>query len=103
MPGTELRVGEQGRVVIPTELRKRLGITRGSTLVATTTADGRLVLEATDNVARRSRGAWKALADGHDLVGELLAGRRAENELDEADAEAERASGARKRLAHLSE
>jgi AbrB family looped-hinge helix DNA binding protein len=83
---TEIRVGAHGRVVIPSEMRRALGVSEGSTLIATL-EDGRLVLEDPQSAAKRWRGAWKRLlpADA-DPVRALLEERAAEAALDDAEA-----------------
>jgi bifunctional DNA-binding transcriptional regulator/antitoxin component of YhaV-PrlF toxin-antitoxin module len=68
-------------------MRRVLGIGPGSTLVATLEDDGRIILEDRHAVARRERGSWKALAGERDLVSDLLAHRRAEAALEEAETE----------------
>jgi AbrB family looped-hinge helix DNA binding protein len=80
-------MGPHGRIVIPAEMRRALGIGPGSTLVATLEDGGRLVLEDRQAAARRERGSWKALAGGRDLVADLLAQRRAEAALEDAEAD----------------
>lgn len=74
---THLRLGSQGRLVIPAELRRRLGLEPGTELVARI-EEGRLVLEPPDNVLRRLRQRFAALPEGTDLAGELIAERRRE-------------------------
>jgi AbrB family looped-hinge helix DNA binding protein len=83
----ELHMGQHGRIVIPAEMRRALGIGPGSTLVATLEEGGRIVLEDRQAAARRERGSWKALAGGRDLVADLLSHRRAEAALEDAEAE----------------
>jgi AbrB family looped-hinge helix DNA binding protein len=50
----QVRVGPQGRIVVPVELRRILGIGPGDTLVARV-EDGRVVLEKRENVLARVR------------------------------------------------
>jgi AbrB family looped-hinge helix DNA binding protein len=79
----ELSVNEQGRVTIPAQLRRELGITPGSRLVASV-EDGRLVLEdrrhllsrIQDEIARSSAAAGISGS----AADELIAERRAEAE-----------------------
>ena len=72
-------MGDRGRLVIPSELRERTGLAEG-TLLTLIEAEGGLVL--------LTRGQLQDLvrADlaGLDLVGELLAERRAEVDADDA-------------------
>jgi AbrB family looped-hinge helix DNA binding protein len=79
-----LAVGERGRVVIPADLRRELGIGPGSTLVAHVENGSRLVLEDRRAVVARLRGAWAA-DDGRSAVAELLDERKAEAALEDAE------------------
>ncbi|HLN05302.1 MAG TPA: AbrB/MazE/SpoVT family DNA-binding domain-containing protein [Acidimicrobiales bacterium] len=102
-----LAVGERGRVVIPAEFRKTLGIGPGSTLVAHVEDGRRLVLEDRGALVAAMRGAWR-ISEGStrsDLTAELLAERRAEAALEEAKISGNRAAvtRARRRLGELLE
>ncbi len=73
MSGTyQVTVGDRGRLVIPAELRQRADLTEGTVLV---------MLEAPGGVAlltrKQLRDRVRAELTGLDLVGELLADRRA--------------------------
>lgn len=73
-----LRVGPQGRVVIPAELRRELGIEPGETLMAHVES-GRLVLERRGEILNRLRSELRAATQpGTSAVDELLAERRRE-------------------------
>ncbi len=73
-----LRVGPQGRIVIPADLRRDLEIETGSTLVAHVESD-RLVLERREDILARLRRETRASrAAGGSVVDELIAERRAE-------------------------
>jgi antitoxin PrlF len=74
---SELRVGEQGRIVIPAEIRQALSIEIGSTLVARIEKD-RLILEKRDAVLQRLQSRFKKIPAGVSLADELIAERRAE-------------------------
>lgn len=65
-------VGDRGRIVVPAEVRDRAGLTAGTPLVLLETPSG-LVLMTIEQLRRRVR---EDLA-GVDLVGELVAERRA--------------------------
>ncbi|MFN3215409.1 MAG: AbrB/MazE/SpoVT family DNA-binding domain-containing protein [Acidimicrobiales bacterium] len=72
MSGTHTVVmGDRGRVVVPAEVRDRVGLSAGTTLVLLETPQG-LVLMTREQLRERVR---QELA-GVDLVGELLAERR---------------------------
>lgn len=64
-------VGDRGRLVVPAEVRERVGISEGTVLVMLETPGG-IVLLTRDQLRRRVR---DDLA-GTDLVSELLAERR---------------------------
>jgi antitoxin PrlF len=73
----ELRVGEQGRIVIPVEIRRALSIDIGSTLIARVEKD-KLILEKRDAVLQRLQSRFKKIPAGVSLADELIAERRAE-------------------------
>ena len=67
-------LGVQGRLVVPAEARKELGLAAGDELVLHTEA-GRLVLERREDAGKRLRGLYASPAtDG--AVDDLLAERR---------------------------
>ena len=70
-----VRLGPQGRAVIPTEFRRQLGMRPGDELVAWV-EDGRLVLQRRDDVERE---IWDMFADVKvSMAEELIAERRRE-------------------------
>jgi len=77
---TVVEVGPKGRVVIPAGIRRELGITEGSQLVAVVEEGGVLLLPR-DEVKRRLRAIFAGVEDS--LASELIAERRRE-----ADSEA---------------
>lgn len=82
MSGTySLVVGDRGRVVLPADLRERAGLAPGTALTLLETPDG-LVLLTRDQLLERVRQDLKGL----DLVGALLAERRAEADRDDVTA-----------------
>jgi AbrB family looped-hinge helix DNA binding protein len=83
----KVRVGPQGRIVIPAALREELGVNPGQELVARV-EDGRLVLERREDVVRRLKGRFSHVPAGRMLSEELIAERREEARL-EAEREAE--------------
>jgi AbrB family looped-hinge helix DNA binding protein len=83
----KVRVGPQGRIVIPAALREELGFGPGQELVARV-EDGRLVLERREDVVRRLKGRFAHVPVGRMLSEELIAERREEARL-EAEREAE--------------
>ena len=72
-----LRLGPQGRIVIPAEVRRALHLDTGSVLIATV-EDGTLVLRSPDAMLASIQGRLKAATQGRSLVDELIAERREE-------------------------
>ncbi len=66
-------LGVQGRLVVPAEARKELGLAAGDELVLHT-EDGRLVLERREDAGRRLRGLYASPATRRS-VEELLTER----------------------------
>ena len=78
--GTHLvKMGDRGRLVVPSALRERAGLAEGRQLVLVETDDG-IVLLTQDQLKRRVR----ADLEGLRLVDELLAARRVESADDDA-------------------
>jgi len=72
MSGTHtVTVGDRGRLVVPADVRERLGLTAGTVLVLVETPDG-IVLLTRDQLRQRVREELR----GADLVTALLSGRR---------------------------
>lgn len=69
-----LSVGPKGRVVIPVEIRRRLGLEEGSQLVALLEGDGVLLLPRAA-VKQRLRGMFAGV--GTSMADELVRDRRA--------------------------
>jgi antitoxin PrlF len=91
-----IRVGAQGRVVLPADLRAALGVVEGSTLVAYIEGEGRLVIESPEAIQRALLEEWSGVAGGTSLVDELRAERRAAAAREAQQLEADRASHARR-------
>lgn len=82
-----LRVGPQGRVVIPADMRRHLKIVPGETLTAHIESD-RLILERREQVLERLRSELRdATPKGRSMVDELIAERRAESAREAAEHE----------------
>lgn len=80
MRGTyTVTVGDRGRLVIPAEIRDRVGIPEGTPVILFETPSG-LALFTRAQLRDRVRGELAGL----DLVGELLAERRAEAAAEDA-------------------
>jgi AbrB family looped-hinge helix DNA binding protein len=82
--GRKVRVGRQGRIVIPAPLREEMGLGLGEELLGRV-EDGRLVLERREDVVRRLRSRFRNIPAERVLSEELISERR-----EEAAREAER-------------
>ncbi len=79
-------VGDRGRIVLPADLRAKLGLERGSRLLLRSEADGSLSLLPYRAVADSGRGMLSGLApESESMVDELLAERRREAEVEARD------------------
>lgn len=74
-----VRLGERGRLVLPAELRRVMGVDTGDELVARLEGDG-VHLISRRQLARRARGLLRERNARTDLVAELLVERRHEVE-----------------------
>jgi AbrB family looped-hinge helix DNA binding protein len=72
-----VRLGPQGRLVIPAKVRRAAGIGPGDAL-AVHTRDGQVIIESRENVERRIRERFAHIPSDVDLADELIADRRAE-------------------------
>ena len=78
MADIALSVADNGRVVLPVALRRRLNFVRGGTLVIRE-EEGRLVLESADEAITRAQDIVRRFApDAVGVTDELSADRRAE-------------------------
>jgi AbrB family looped-hinge helix DNA binding protein len=80
--GTEVRIGPQGRLVIPSNIRKALNLKPGDTLTASVEEE-RLVLEKREHILARLKARFRKVPKGVSLVEELIAERRAESQREE--------------------
>jgi AbrB family looped-hinge helix DNA binding protein len=87
-----LRIGAQGRVVLPAGLRAALGIGEGSTVVAHLEGEGRLVIESPEAIQRALLAEWSEVAGSASPVDELRAERRAAAAREAEQVEADRAA-----------
>jgi AbrB family looped-hinge helix DNA binding protein len=71
------RVNEQGRLVIPSELRAAAGIKPGSEVVLEA-CDGEVRIRNVDAAVTRVQEKYRRLARGRKIVDEFLAERREE-------------------------
>jgi AbrB family looped-hinge helix DNA binding protein len=75
---TKVPVGPQGRLVIPSDIRRQLGIAPGDVLIALV-EDDRLVLEKRDVALQRLRQRFAHIPAGVSLADELISERRQES------------------------
>lgn len=73
----EVTVGAQGRVVVPAQLRRQLGIEPGDVLIARA-QDDRLVLERREAILARTRKRYAHLPRDVSLAEDLIQQRREE-------------------------
>jgi AbrB family looped-hinge helix DNA binding protein len=76
MPEARLRVNENGRVVIPAEFRKALGINAGDEVVLRMEDDELRITTLKRRIERAQRLVRKHVKPGTSLVDELIAERR---------------------------
>ena len=79
---TNVTVGLQGRLVIPSEIRRELGIGPGDVLLALV-EDQRLVLEKREAVLKRLLQRFERVPAEVSLADELIAERRSEGRREE--------------------
>jgi AbrB family looped-hinge helix DNA binding protein len=72
----KLKLNENGRVVIPADFRKALGITAGDEIILRWEDDELRITTMKRNIERAQRRARQYLKPGVSLVDELIAERR---------------------------
>lgn len=75
---TRVRVGKNGRIVIPAHLRRQLGIREGGALLARAEPGGRLILELTEARWAQLRSLFADTRPERSVVEELIEERHAE-------------------------
>jgi AbrB family looped-hinge helix DNA binding protein len=80
----EVRLGKQGRIVIPSRVREELGLSEGDVLNVRV-EDDRLLMETRLAALERLRRRFREAAKGRDPVAELIAERRAEARREEKE------------------
>jgi AbrB family looped-hinge helix DNA binding protein len=81
---TVVKVGPQGRVVIPAEIRRQLDVGPGDELMVDI-VDGQLVMWSRAQAVRRLRGMMRLPEGAPSPVDELIAQRRADFEREERE------------------
>lgn len=89
-----LRIGAQGRVVLPADLRRALGFVEGGTVVAHVEGEGRLVIESPEAIQRALLQEWAGVGGETSLVEDLRAERRAAAAREAEQVETDRAAHA---------
>lgn len=86
--GTRVRINEQGRIVIPVEMRRELGLQPGDE-VAIYVDEDRLIVETDASLLKKLRGLFAHIPKDRVLSEELIAERHAEaaRELAQEDAD----------------
>jgi antitoxin PrlF len=87
-----VRIGAQGRLVLPADLRTALGFVEGSVVVAYIEGEGRLVIESPEAIQRTLLQEWSEVAGEVSLVEELRSERRAAAAREAEQLQADRAS-----------
>lgn len=73
-----IRVGKQGRIVLPAEIRRELDIKEGDQLGVIVDEEGRVVMESPEAALKKIRKKLKDSMDDQSLVDEYLAEKRLE-------------------------
>jgi len=81
-----IRIGKQGRIVIPAELREEMDLRPGDQLNARI-EDERLVLERREQILKNLQARFTRATGGRSVVDELIAERRAEAAREEKELE----------------
>jgi AbrB family looped-hinge helix DNA binding protein len=79
----EVKIGPQGRLVIPASLRRTLGIQPGQKMVAKA-EEGRLILETKEQILSRLQSRFAHVPKSVSLADELIAERRLESKRERA-------------------
>ncbi|MCB0864002.1 MAG: AbrB/MazE/SpoVT family DNA-binding domain-containing protein [Solirubrobacterales bacterium] len=80
-----IRVGKQGRIVLPAGIRRQLGIREGDRLGVIVDARGRVVMESPEAALNEVRQKLRRARGDRSLVDEYLAEKRIEVENEERD------------------
>lgn len=84
-----VRINEQGRIVIPVEMRRELGLQPGDE-VAIYVDDDRLIVETDASLLKKLQGLFAHIPKERVLSDELVAERHAEAERELAEEQAEK-------------
>ena len=78
----DVRLGAQGRLVLPASLRRALSLSAGDALVARVEGPGRIVLERHSAALTRLQDRFAKTRGKRDLAASLIADRRSEAQRD---------------------
>lgn len=78
-----LRLEQSGRILLPAELRKKLGLAPGQDVIVNVTDEGITVAGNRASVVRRIQQELRPYLQGNSVVDELLAERRTEAKTEE--------------------
>ena len=79
-----VNLGDRGRMVLPSKLRKRLNLQSGDRLIVTVDDDGGFRVVPARELAQRLHGLYRDRYPGRSLVDELIAERREEARREDA-------------------
>jgi len=74
----DVQVGNRGRLVLPSKVRKSLGIREGDRMILTVEPDGSLRLAARREQVKQAQGMFQRVAPAVSLAGDLIQERRRE-------------------------
>ena len=80
-----IQLGDRGRLVLPSAVRRRLGLEMGDRLVLTVESDGVLRLASLKRQIAETRGMYAHVAQGERLADELIEDRREEARREDED------------------
>lgn len=73
-----LQIGDRGRIILPSELRKRLGLKEGDRILLTVEEDGSARLVSVRSQVENAKGMLKHVSPQSKVVDEFISERRAE-------------------------
>lgn len=78
MQEIKTKLGQSGRIVIPTEYRRRLGLEAGDDIIMRLDEEGLHLYTPAQAIARAQALVRRYVPEGRSLSGELISGRREE-------------------------
>jgi AbrB family looped-hinge helix DNA binding protein len=77
-PQFTIEIGDRGRLVLPSLVRRQLGLEKGDELILTVAEDSIIKLSSRKHLAAKFRGRYKHLSSKASMVDELIAQRKKE-------------------------